>query len=130
MLSPTLFNIYTNDRPLGPHYSNNLALVAQHETFEAVEDTLNKRMERLDEYYKSNYLEPNPSETEICSFHLRNREARRELRVRWGKTEPNLEVTLDRTLTYEQHCEATKKKVAARTNIIRKEANEEPNHRF
>ena len=81
-LSPTLFNIYTNDQPIGPDtrhflYADDLALAAQHETFVAVEDTLNQEIERLDEYYRSNHLKPNPSKTETCSFHLRSREAKR-----------------------------------------------------
>ncbi|CAG7722238.1 unnamed protein product [Allacma fusca] len=133
VLSPILFNIYTNDQPIGPDtnhflYADDLALTVQHDTFVEVEDTLNQAIEELDTYYyKDNHLKPNPTKTETCSFHLRNCEAKRQLNIQWGGTDLKhadnpkyLGVTLDRSLTYKRHCEATKMKVAARTNIIRK----------
>ncbi|CAG7729988.1 unnamed protein product, partial [Allacma fusca] len=132
VLSPILFNIYTNNQPIGgpAHhflYADDLALTAQCDTFIEVEDTLNQAIEELDKYYKANHLRPNPSKTETCLFHLQNCEAKRQLNIQWGNTALNhndhpkyLGVTLDRSLTYKQHCEKTKMKVAARTNLIRK----------
>ena len=83
-------------------------------------------------YYDTNQLRANPSKTQVhvCAFHLRNREAKRELNVVWNgirlsttTTLVYLDIHLDRTLCYETHIEMTKMKVNARNNIIRKLAN-------
>ena len=72
----------------------------------------------------------NPSKTQVCAFHLRNREAKGELNVEWNSTRLSntttpvyLGVHLDRTLCYKTHIEKTKMKVNARNNIIRKLVN-------
>ena len=66
----------------------------------------------------------------MCAFHLRNREAKRELNVVWNGTRLSntttpvyMGVHLDRTLCYKTHIEKTDMKVNARNNIIRKLAN-------
>ncbi|KAK9687031.1 hypothetical protein QE152_g36758 [Popillia japonica] len=70
---------------------------------------------------------PNPSKTQVCAFHLKNKDARRELeihlrgeRLEHCMTPRYLGVTLDRTLSFRQHCINTKGKVSARNNILRK----------
>ena len=69
------------------------------------------------------------SKTQMCAFHLRNRESKRELNVVWNgrptrlsntTTPVYLGVNLDRTTCYKTHIEKTKMKVNARNNIIRK----------
>ena len=80
-------------------------------------------------YYDKNQLRLNPSKTQVCAFHLRNQEAKRELNVVWNGTRLSnttpvyLGIHLDRTLCYKTHIEKTKMKVNARNNIIRKLAN-------
>ena len=81
-------------------------------------------------YYETNQLRANPSKTQVCAFHLRNREAKRELNVVWNgirlsntTTTVYLGIHLDRSLCYKMHIEKTKMKVNARNNIIRKLAN-------
>ena len=81
-------------------------------------------------YYDTNQLRANPSKSQVCAFHLRNREAKRELNVVWNGTRLSntttpvyLGIHLDRTLCYKTHIEKTKMKVNARNNIIRKLAN-------
>ena len=76
--------------------------------------------------YDTNQLRANPSKTQVCAFHLRNR----ELNVVWNgirlantTTPEYLGIHLDRTLCYNTHIEKTKMKVNARNNIIRKLAN-------
>lgn len=61
-------------------------------------------------YYKNNYIKPNPSKTQLCRFHLRNKDAEKELNVTWyGYKHPNhshpvyLGVTLDKTLSFKTH---------------------------
>ena len=132
VLAPILFNIYTNDQPITPEsrhflYADDLALAAQAHTFEEVEATLEGGLARMGTYYRDNQLSPNPAKTQIAAFHLRNSEARRELNVTWEGVPLSftvlpkyLGVTLDRTLTFKAHAEATKHKVSARNNILRR----------
>ena len=74
-----------------------------------------------------NHLRANPSKTQVCAFHLRNREAKRQLQVTWSGTALEhcehpvyLGVTLDRTLSFKTHIEKTKSKVCSRNNILSK----------
>lgn len=132
VLSPILFNIFTNDQPQPSLtksfiYADDLALVTQARDFDAVEKQLTVALKDLSEYYRVNNLRPNPAKTQVCAFHLRNREAYRKLTVLWEDQELEhcfypkyLGITLDRTLTYSKHCTNTKQKVAARNNILRK----------
>lgn len=132
VLAPLLFNIYTNDQPITPNtrsflYADDLALVAQCEDFESVENNLTSALKGLSKYYSANQLKPNPSKTQVCAFHLRNREASRKLKIVWSGVELEhcynpkfLGVTLDRALTYKKHCLNTKSKVYTRNNLLRK----------
>ena len=63
-------------------------------------------------------------------FHLRNREVKRSLKVLWNGVDLEnsihfkyLCVTLDRMLSYKQHIQNTKMKVATRNNRLKKLAN-------
>ena len=65
--------------------------------------------------------------TQVTAFYLRNKEAKRSLKVMWNKTELEntthpkyLGVTLDRSLSYKQHIRNTKMKVATRNNLLTK----------
>lgn len=132
VLAPTLFNIYTNDQPLSPGtnnfiYADDRVVAVQGDSFEEVEEKLGEALEELNQYYINNQLRPNPSKTLVCAFHLRNKQASRRLQITWRGMSlqhcPNpkyLGVTLDRALTYKQHCTNTKLKVSSRNNILRK----------
>ena len=81
-------------------------------------------------YYLNNHLRPNPGKTQICSFHLKNREAKRELDVTWDgiKLENHqhpvyLGVNLDRTLSYKEHIKKTRAKVSTRNSLLRQLTN-------
>ena len=135
VLSPVLFNIYTNDQPIHPEtrsfiYADDLCIAAQNSTFGSIESTLSDALEHLDQYYKENHLRANPDKTQTCSFHLRNRETKRKLDIKWCNKELQhtshpvyLGVTLDRTLSYKQHIMKVKGKTAARNNILKKLSN-------
>ena len=135
VLAPLLFNIYTNDQPVHPNtrsflYANDLCIATQKQSFEEVEKTLGDALAGLTPYYAANHLMANPEKTQISTFHLKNRDAQRELNVVWhGKLLTNshkpvyLGVTLDRCLTYKDHIAKTKAKTGARNSILKKLAN-------
>jgi len=127
-----LFNVYTNDQPICDRtkhfiYADDLALTAQGLKFEIVENALKKTLEELTRYYYTNRLKPNPTKTQVCAFHLRNRDAKRKLMIKWNGVDLEycdhpkyLGVYFDRSLTYKTHFEQTKAKGSARNNILRK----------
>ena len=131
VLAPLLFNIYTNDQPIHEDtehfiYADDVSVTAQDKSFEAVERKLTCTLNKLSDYYAVNALKPNPTKTEVCAFHLNNKDARRTLKVIWkgqelkhNFTPKYLGVTLDRTLSYKEHCSKTKMKISARNNILR-----------
>ena len=91
MLAPLLFNIYTNDQPGSDDacrflYADDLGAAAQDTDFSVVEKRLTNFLDQLTPYYEENHLRANPSKTQVCAFHLRNREANRQLQVTWSGT--------------------------------------------
>ena len=135
VLSPTLFNIYTNDQPIldGTRsfiYADDPCVTAQYPTFQEVEQQIEEALGELTHYYRSNSLRANPDKTQVTAFHLWNREAKRSLQVSWNGVDLEntdapkcLDVTLDRTLSYKTHIHNTKMKVATRNNLLKKLAN-------
>ena len=130
-----LFNIYTNDQPIHPDarsfiYADDLCIASQGNDSSNIEASLTSALSTMTTYYDTNQLRANPSKTQVCAIHLRNREAKRELNVVWNGTRLSntttpvyLGIHLDRTLGYKTHIEKTHMKVNARNNIIRKLAN-------
>ena len=135
ILAPMLFNIYNNDQPTHADtrsfiYADDLCIASQGNDFSNIEASLTSVMINMTTYYDTNQLRANPSKTQVCTFHLRNREAKRELNVAWNgiilsntTTPVYLGIHLDRTLCYKTHIEKTNMKVNARNIIIRKLAN-------
>ena len=129
VLSSIFFNIYTNDLPLHNGtcsfiYADDLCVTAQQPYFVEVETTIEESLRKLTQYYRSNNLRANPDKIQVVAFHLRNKEAKRTLKLKWNRTDlentPHpkyLGVTLDRTLSYKQHIHNTKMKVATRNNL-------------
>ena len=129
VLSPTLFNIYTNDQPVhdGTHdviYADDPCVTAQYSSFIEVETTIGDALEELTPYYRFNSLRANPDMTQVTAFHLMNN---RSLKVEWNRTQldntPHPKypgVTLDRTLSYKKYMHNTKMEVATRINLLKK----------
>ena len=91
VLAPTLFNIYTNDQPVHADtrsfiYAENLCIASQGNDFNNIEASLASALSTTTTYYDTNQLRANPSKTQVCAFHLRNREANREINVMWNGT--------------------------------------------
>ena len=128
VLSPTLFNIYTNDQPVHAGTrsfinADDLCITAQFPTFSQVERTIEEALAELTEYYRNNSLRANPDKTQVTAFHIWNREAKRSLNGSWNgvdlenTTHPKyIGVTLERTLSYKKHIQNTKIKVTTHNN--------------
>jgi hypothetical protein len=108
-------------------YADDIALTFQANSFAECETTLEADLDKLDEFFRRWRLQPNPSKTESCVFHLNRHEANRQLDMKFTGTEIQhmehpkyLGATLDCTLTYNAHLTKTSKKVTARINIVRK----------
>ena len=72
VLSPILFNIYTNDEPIHDGtrnfiYADDLCVTAQYSSFTEVETTIGDALEELTHYYRSNSLRANPDKTQLIS---------------------------------------------------------------
>ena len=68
VLSPVLFNIYTNDQHIYPRargviYADDLWVTAQYPSFTEVEETIEDALEEITPYYRSNSLRANPDKT-------------------------------------------------------------------
>jgi Reverse transcriptase (RNA-dependent DNA polymerase) len=111
VLAPILFNLYMADIPSTVstqfQYADDIVLTYQAETFDECETILEEDIENLNRYFQRWRLQPNPSKTEACVFHLNNHEANRTLNIQFASTpiqhvdNPKyLGVTLDRSLTY------------------------------
>ena len=81
VLSPTLFNIYTNDQPVHDGtrsfiYADDLCITAQFPTFSQVESTIEEALGELTEYYGNNSLRANPDKTShrVSSTEQRGKE--------------------------------------------------------
>ena len=135
VLSPILFNIYTNDQPKFENmrhfiYADDLCLATQTQDFKTAEKRLTRALASWTEYYHLNSLNANPAKTQVCAFHLNNRQADYKLNIEWnGEKLQNdrfsvyLGVTLDRTLSFREHCMKLKGKISTRNNILGKLAN-------
>uniref|UniRef100_A0A8D8W392 Reverse transcriptase domain-containing protein n=1 Tax=Cacopsylla melanoneura TaxID=428564 RepID=A0A8D8W392_9HEMI len=87
-LFSTTSTLYSNDQPVVANtrqfrYADDSAVATQADTFEQVSNTLTTSLESLSTYFLENYLQPNPRKTQVCSFHLKNREANSELDNTW-----------------------------------------------
>ena len=132
VLSPLLFIVYTNDQPLPVAtnsliYADDLCLTTQQKTFEQVDTTLASGLNELGAYYNENHLRPNPTKTQLTAFYPKNHQADRKLNVTWNGTKldhshspVHLGITLDRSLTYRNHCLKTRAKLSSRNNLLGK----------
>ena len=86
VLAPVFFNIYTNDQHIHADtrsfiYADDVCIASQGNDFSNIEASLTFALSTMTTYYDSNQLRANPSKTQVCAFHLRNREAKQELNV-------------------------------------------------
>jgi len=120
VLVPLLFSIYISDLPATVSRKNacadDLAIIHADGDWQAVEGVLTKDMETVGEYLQTWTLKLSTTKTVSAAFHLKNKEAKRELKVNFHNetlpffSEPKyLGVTLDRSLMYRRHLESLRK---------------------
>ena len=108
-------------------YADDLFLTTQQKTFEQVETALTSGLNELGAYYNENHLRTNPTKTQLTAFHLKNHQADRKLNVTWNVTKLDhtyspvyLGITLNRSLTYRNHCLKMRSKLSSTNNLLRK----------
>ena len=104
-----------------------LCITCHDNCFDQVEENLTNALQQLNAYYEINNPRGNPSKTQACAFHLKNRYANKKLKISWNGEQLQhcahpvyLGVTLGRSLTFKEHVIKTRTKVSARNNILRK----------
>ena len=131
VLSPLLFNLYTQDIPNTNSrkfiYADDIAIATQDEHFQNLNTTLSEDVKILYDFFRNWRLTPNPSKTTTSCFHLNNRNKQTELNIFYNGTQLKrnhkptyLGVTLDTSLTYNSHLEKLKQKLKTRNNLIHK----------
>ena len=129
VLSPVLFNLYTNDQHIHNEtcsfiYADDLCIATQRSILSRQKPSWLKQYRIWASTMKGI---TNPDKTHICAFHLNNREASRKLNITWYNKHLELilkpiylGVILDRTLSYKEHIHNLKCKTSARNNILKK----------
>jgi len=131
VIAPLLFNIYTHDLPPTVSkkyvYADDLALKSTHKDFPEIEEDLSKDVDSLRSYFTNWRLKLNTGKTVSSVFHLANRKANYELNVttngeklRFERNPVYLGVTLDRTLSFNQHLTNVSSKITKRCNLLRR----------
>jgi len=131
VLSPTLFNLYTNDLPVTGSlkfiYADDICWTKQAQRYSELECCLSLDMVHMASYCRLWRLKPSPMKTVTSVFHLLNTSAARELRVHMEGQQllhdPNpvyLGMTLDRTLSCRQHLTKTAGKLQSQNNLMMK----------
>jgi len=131
VLAPALFNLYMHDLPITTgqkfQFADDIAIAHTCKDMKEGENTLTNDLSILERYFHKWRLRPNPDKTEVCGFHLNNKEANRELNIKLKGVKVNhnfapkyLGVTLDRLLTFRNNIEKLQKKLKTRVNLVQK----------
>jgi len=121
VLGLLLYNIYLSDLPTTASrkyaYADDLAIMHANGDWQAVEGVLTKDMATVGEYLQTWKLKISNTKTVSATFHLNNKEAKRELKVIYNNetlpffSEPKY---LGVTLTYCRHLKSLRKKLTSR----------------
>lgn len=131
VLAPLLFSLYISDLPTTTSrkfgYADDWTLAVQHNLMEITQELLNSDLIIISKYLKQWRLTPSVEKTEVCCFHLNNKLAKAELKVKLnGKVLKHnfcpklLGINIDRSLTFKEHMTKTSSKLRSRNNIVRK----------
>ena len=89
MQAPTLFDLYVHDIPntegVKFQYADDVAITYQSKDLKDGSVALTNDLEVMNIYFHKWRLKPNPAKTEVCAFHLNNRQAKDKLEVEFAK---------------------------------------------
>ena len=68
-------------------YADDLCVTAQYPLFTEEEHTIEEALDELTTYYRSNSLRATPDKIQVTLFHLKNREVKKTLEVKWNNTD-------------------------------------------
>jgi len=130
-MASLLFNTYISDLPTTVSrkyaYADDQVIMHAGVDWQALEGVLTKDMATVGEYLQTWKLKLSTTKTVSAPFHLKNKEAKCELKVKYNNetlpfcSEPKyLGVTLDRSLTYRRHLESLRKKLTSRFALLRR----------
>ena len=114
VLSPTLFNLYTNDIPQLPSttlflYADDTVITAQYIRPSKACAALNQHLSVLDTWYRNWNIKPNPLKSQTCIFYRDRRyQLKRPIEIAgreipWTRFVTYLGVTLDKELRWNRH---------------------------
>lgn len=78
-MAPILFNLYNNDQTKLEikdtfYMRRTWKLLPRVYILIKVQDKLVRTLKSMNKYYINNHLKPNPNKTQVCCFHLRNKD--------------------------------------------------------
>ena len=107
-------------------YADDLALLQSSGNWKDLEGTIIQDMFTLSSYFQTWRLKGSQTKTMTAVFHLKNREAKRELKVYNNNTllpfsliTTYLGVKLDKSLAFHHHLVALRKKLYSRVTLLR-----------
>ncbi|ETE64030.1 Brorin, partial [Ophiophagus hannah] len=92
-------------------YANNIILTVQRTNFSDAEDIFSQHLQELNDYFKKWCLQPSLTKTKVATFHLSNSYINYQLSLNTG-------VTLERSLTVQQHLEKTAAKLKSHNYLL------------
>ena len=90
-------------------YTDEVCVIAKYQFFTQVDRTIEEALIKLSGYYNTNSVRANPDKTQVTAIHLKNKEAKRLLKVEWNRIEQEnttnkyLCIILDQILNYKEY---------------------------
>ncbi|VVC38892.1 Reverse transcriptase domain [Cinara cedri] len=110
ILANRRFQVYLVTEGLKFQFADDIAIAFQCKDLKDGSAILTKDLELMKTYFRNWRLKPNPIKTEVCAFHLNNRQAHDKLEVEFD--------ALDRSLTFNEHLSILSKKIRSRVNLV------------
>ena len=131
ILGPLLFLLYINDLPSATRikcvlYADDSNLLIRGKDLSIVQDNLNKELEGVNDYFKSNKLKINTKKTKLVCFRKKSQEIDyNDVKIyldgdqlQFAEEAQFLGMTLDSHLTWDSHCKQVANKISRNSGAI------------
>ena len=132
ILGPLLFLIYINDLPaslqklIAVLFADDTNLVIKGNNLNELSNQLNSDLENLNDFFRTNKLKLNASKTKVVCFRKKSAnitETQLNIQLDGTKLKPEdnatfLGLTLDKNLTWEEHCKKVANKMAQNAGVL------------